>query len=192
MKFYTYAHFRPNGQIFYIGKGSNLRAWTTRRNAYWKQIVKKNKGFEVKILSYWKTEEEAFEHEKFLISCLKNINIKLANLTNGGEGRSGSILSNETKRKMSMAKIGKKKTLQHCENIKKAKLGIVMPKETKEKISKKLSIGIVKATNLETKKVSFFRGKNELVKAGFKPPNVSACIKGKLNKHKNHVFERIL
>lgn len=192
MKFYTYGHYRPNGEIFYIGKGSNLRAWATRRNPYWEKIVKKHQGFDVKILSFWETEKEAFEHEKLLISCFKDLGIKLANLTEGGEGISGAILSDETKSKMSIAKLGKKKTIEHCENIRKARLGLVPTKEVCEKISQKRSVGIVQATNLETLEISYFRGRNELVLAGFKPPNVSACLKGKLKKHKNHVFERIL
>ena len=27
-KYYVYAHRKPNGEIFYVGKGSGKRAWT--------------------------------------------------------------------------------------------------------------------------------------------------------------------
>ena len=85
---YTYAHTKPDGTIFYIGKGIGKRAYSKNRNDYWKRIVAKY-GYEVKILAYWDTEEEALNHEVLLISCMKDMGIKLCNLTNGGEGISG-------------------------------------------------------------------------------------------------------
>lgn len=84
--FYTYCHIRKDtGKIFYIGKGSKERYKDTHhRNPWWTNIYKKV-GADFIILAHWKTEEEAFLHEKFLISCLPN----LVNLTLGGDGASG-------------------------------------------------------------------------------------------------------
>jgi hypothetical protein len=91
VKFYTYLHYKMDDKvIFYVGKGQNRRAFDTAcRNNFWNNTVNKH-GFGVQILAYWETEKEAFDHEKLLISCFKeDMNLKLCNLTNGGEGVSG-------------------------------------------------------------------------------------------------------
>jgi hypothetical protein len=98
MQFYTYAHSKPNGSLFYIGKGQKNRAYTYgNRNKYWKRIVEKHGHPTVEILAYWKTAEEAYDHEKLLISCFRDMGYKLANLSDGGEGAAGTKHSQETK-----------------------------------------------------------------------------------------------
>ena len=152
MQHYTYAHYKPNGSIFYIGKGSGDRAYrTNHRNRYWKNIVAKHGSYTVDILARWKTHEEALSHEILLISCFKDMGCELANLTIGGEGvvgykhtieslakMSASAIgrsnptkgikrkphTDETKRQMSVAKLGKSKTEQHRLNISLGKKGI--------------------------------------------------------------------
>lgn len=52
------------------------------RNLHWHNIVKKA-GYEPIKLAEWKTESEAFEHEKFLIECFKG---SLVNQSSGGDG----------------------------------------------------------------------------------------------------------
>ncbi|RAZ47421.1 hypothetical protein DP175_03995 [Polynucleobacter paneuropaeus] len=57
MDFYTYAHKKPDGSIFYIGQGSTKykRAYSTKgRNKHWHNVVNKH-GYEVEILAYWET-----------------------------------------------------------------------------------------------------------------------------------------
>lgn len=91
MTFYTYAHYRlSDNSLFYIGKGKAGRAHSADpRNPFWANVVKKH-GFKAEILAAWSTEEEALEHEKFLISCFrKDLKFDLCNMTDGGEGRSG-------------------------------------------------------------------------------------------------------
>lgn len=85
--FYTYAHINlKTNKIFYIGKGKNKRYLdVNKRNKHWQGIVNKY-GFKAIILAYWDTEKEAFDHEKLLIACFKDIGCGLANKTNGGEG----------------------------------------------------------------------------------------------------------
>ena len=98
MEFYTYAHSKPNGSLFYIGKGQKNRAYTYgNRSEYWKRIVNKHGNPTVEILAYWKTAEEAYDHEKLLISCFRDMGYKLANLSDGGEGATGTKHSQETK-----------------------------------------------------------------------------------------------
>lgn len=143
MEFYTYAHSKPDGTIFYIGKGRKNRAYDlVKRNVYWKRVVEKYGQPTVEILANWKTEAEAFDHEILLISCFKDMGYKLANLTNGGEGSTGFKHSQE-----SIEKIVKIKT----ENPSKYWLGKSRSQETKDKISKAL-MGVGRPHTEEAKK----------------------------------------
>lgn len=100
--FCTYSHHKPDGTLFYIGKGSVKRAHAKdNRNPHWKNIVAKHGSYKVEILANWPTEAEALEHEKFLISCFRDLGFSLANVTNGGDGVSGHKHSAETKAKLS-------------------------------------------------------------------------------------------
>lgn len=99
--FYTYFHTRNDtGAVFYVGKGKGARAHSNKRNVLWKRISEKH-GHTVHIASRWPTETEAFEHEKFLIACFKDMGTPLANMTDGGEGVSGFVLTDAMKSKLS-------------------------------------------------------------------------------------------
>jgi len=90
MNHYTYVHQKPDGKIFYIGKGSHRRAHSSvGRNSIWQRTVKKYGGFSVLILAGWPTEKEAFEHEIFLIDTFRGMGYALANIASGGEGSTG-------------------------------------------------------------------------------------------------------
>jgi hypothetical protein len=101
MKFYTYAHFRKSdGLPFYVGKGMARRAFAFNcRGAHWRATCKKH-GVKVEIMAQWETEFEAFEHEKFLISCFKDLGHNLCNKTDGGEGVSGLKWSEASRAKV--------------------------------------------------------------------------------------------
>ena len=88
MKYYIYGHYREDTRlIFYIGKGSNQRAWSKHnRNKYWKNIVEKH-GYYVEILHCFIDEEEAYKKEVELIKSMA----PCANLAPGGLG--GDTLS---------------------------------------------------------------------------------------------------
>ena len=85
--YYTYAHIRlDTNAIFYIGKGIGRRLnRKDNRNKHWKHIAEKH-GFKAIKLSEWDNEIEAFNHEKVLIAYLRNKDIKLVNVTDGGDG----------------------------------------------------------------------------------------------------------
>lgn len=103
-KFYTYVHRRADTQeIFYVGKGSRSRAYTTQwRSTYWHRMVNKY-GLVIEIVAYFYEEEAAFEHERDLIAELRANGNRIVNLTDGGDGASGAKRSEETRRRMSEA-----------------------------------------------------------------------------------------
>ena len=97
MQFYTYAHYRPNGEIFYIGKGKGMRYKFTSsgRSKHWHEAAKD--GFKPEILARWPSEDEALEHETFLISCFDG---KLVNRTTGGQRGTHAPITEETRQRM--------------------------------------------------------------------------------------------
>jgi len=98
MQFLTYAHCKPDGSIFYIGKGTRKRAFNFNdRTNFWKNIVKKHGSPTVEILASWPTEREALDHEIFLIDTFRQMGTSLANITDGGDGVSGLKHNDQTK-----------------------------------------------------------------------------------------------
>ena len=110
MKTEIYRHLKPNGEVFYIGIGKPGRSKSkSDRNPYWHNIVNKY-GYEIQILKSDLTWEEACELEKILIAFYGRKELgtgPLVNMTEGGDGRRGSITSDETKAKLSKLAKGK-------------------------------------------------------------------------------------
>lgn len=105
--FFTYAHYKPEGGLFYIGKGKRKRAYSMdRRNSHWQNIVNKYGRPHVELLACWDTETEALDHEKLLISCFRDMGYKLANKAEGGTGASGYKFTDDQKKNLSLAHIG--------------------------------------------------------------------------------------
>lgn len=146
--FYTYAWLREDGTPYYIGKGKNKRAW--RKGS-------PNKS-RVLILKKDLLESEAFKHEAYMIAVFGRKDLGtgiLHNFTDGGEGSSGWICSDETKQKISVSKRGKPGVPHTAETIRKiinsntgkkrssqtrakvaaSRLGKSLSKETKQKLS---------------------------------------------------------
>lgn len=94
-KFYVYFHKRPDGTIFYVGKGHGKRAWVKKsRNNHWNNVVNKYGGFEVEIVVDNLTEQEAFFKEREFV-----LSIGIDNLTNqtlGGISTTGYRHTEET------------------------------------------------------------------------------------------------
>jgi hypothetical protein len=101
---YVYRHIRlDKNEPFYIGIGTskyyNRAHRNKNRSDLWKRIAKKG-GYEVEILMDGLTWEQACEKEKEFISLYGRIDLKtgcLANMTNGGEGNLGAIISEKQK-----------------------------------------------------------------------------------------------
>jgi len=101
-EFYVYTHRRAtDGQVFYVGKGRGRRAFErSRGNPHWHNVVNKH-GLEVVLVATGLDEETAFDTERQLISFYRSIGLRLANMTDGGEGASGyrfSEIAKERKR----------------------------------------------------------------------------------------------
>jgi hypothetical protein len=129
--YYTYGHYKADSkELFYIGKGKGNRAHERdSRSDFWRNIVNKH-DYTIEIFADWPTEEEAFEHEKFLIECFRDLTV-LCNLTDGGEGCSGYIWTDEQKSKLKLRKP--------------ARLGAVLSEDVRKKIGLS-QIGIPKGS----------------------------------------------
>jgi hypothetical protein len=106
MQYYTYAYLREDRTPYYIGKGTGKRIYSKQK--YIKPPKDKSR---IIYLKQNLTEEEAFRHEIYMIDVFGRIDLGtgiLHNRTNGGEGVSGLIHSEETKIKMSEARKGEK------------------------------------------------------------------------------------
>jgi hypothetical protein len=114
-KFCVYIHKRPNGEPFYIGKGLLSRAFDfapSRRTEWHKNIVSKygRENIIVQVIPCM-YEKEAFELEKAHINIARLAGHKLANLTDGGEGVAGRVMTEAQKVALEKGRrIGKKGT----------------------------------------------------------------------------------
>lgn len=141
----VYAHINKiNGKI-YIGVTSQIpkRRWGKNGNGYktsryfWNAIQKyKWENFHHDIIAEHLTKNEAENFEKRLIKELKSKNSKFGyNLTDGGDGMTGAILTDEARKNRSLAQKGKhigsnnsfygkhhsKKTREYLSKLKKGK-----------------------------------------------------------------------
>jgi|SRR5208282_2231102 len=97
MSFYTYMWLREDGTPYYIGKGQGNRAFKSggRRQTFSAPPQERI------IIQEYETEEEAFDAEKLLIAYYgrkDNETGILRNLSDGGEGPSGQVTSEELRR----------------------------------------------------------------------------------------------
>jgi hypothetical protein len=123
MYYYTYAYLREDKTPYYIGKGKGNRAYKKHRKGIG---VPKDKS-RIIFLKQNLTEEEAFRHEIYMIAVFGRKDLGngiLHNRTDGGEGSSGWVPSEETRRKISEASKGNTYML-----------GKTLSEETKRKMS---------------------------------------------------------
>jgi hypothetical protein len=183
----VYQHIRKDtNEVFYVGIGATeKRAYSKNgRNQHWKNIVNKVEYY-VEIIYHDLEWSLACNMEQYLIEAYGRVNLKtgcLVNLTNGGEGTIGRVVSNETKYKISQFKKGTKHSketlLKMSENHKgqiawnKGKTG-VYSEDTIKKISD-ANIGKKHSDNTKKKMSDSHKSKKE----GFVHP-----LKGKKPKY---------
>ena len=136
MHYYTYAYLREDRTPYYIGKGKGKRIYSTH-----KRIKPPKDKSRIIFLKKNLTEQEAFKHEIYMIAVFGRIDLGtgiLHNRTDGGDGVSGAIVSEETKRKQSEARKGKKLSDETKRKVSEANKGKTISEETRRKISEAL------------------------------------------------------
>ena len=91
-EYYVYSHNRlSDGKCFYIGIGKNDRVFDggSKRNEFWKHVVRSEEGFSFNILVNNIERQKALELEQSFISQIGIDN--LSNIMGDGQGNSGSF-----------------------------------------------------------------------------------------------------
>jgi NUMOD3 motif len=137
-QFYVYVHMKAtDDSVFYVGKGSKYRSTSKNgRSEHWHRIVNKH-GLIVEIVKNNLSFEESNSYEIYLIAKLRNEGCNLCNLTDGGEGSSGYVVTEKTKLAISKATKGKKRTEETKAKMKgnKNAFGAKRSAETRAKMS---------------------------------------------------------
>lgn len=135
--FYVYEHWRPDLDVcFYVGKGRGPRAWILRRrNPYYKNIIGKLARLglyaEVRLVEGGLDEQSALDLEVRRIAFWRRSGVRIANVTDGGDGVSGLKHSAETRKKMK-----EKRPLQSREKHREIMTGRSLPKAHRANISR--------------------------------------------------------
>jgi group I intron endonuclease len=140
--YYVYAYLREKDNTpYYIGKGKDNRAYSKQH-----RIKPPKDKFKIVFYQTNIKEDDAFELERAYIKLFGRKDLGtgiLRNVTDGGEGSSGSIHSEETKIKLSKIKKGIKKNKpaankgkHHTEETKQKMRGRKVSNEIKELQSK--------------------------------------------------------
>lgn len=150
--FYTYAYLREDGTPYYIGKGKGNRAWDKGS----RRTPPPTDPSRILILKKGLSEQDAFRHEVYMIFVFGRKDVGtgvLLNFTDGGEGLTGGVHSEETRKKIGNAHRGKFVTAETRsriseavtlrppasestrEKLRKAGEGRVLSEESRKKIS---------------------------------------------------------
>ena len=134
--FYIYIHRKPDGTPFYVGKGHGDRAdWRYTRTPYHTSLLKKYGDDVIVEIINCESEKIAFECEVLYIQRFREEGYRLANMTDGGDGPTGLVMTIEAREKMALAKRGKKQSPELLERRVQGMIGRKMSPGYSEKLS---------------------------------------------------------
>jgi group I intron endonuclease len=195
--FYVYAYLRnkdslggKKGTPYYIGKGKGKRAYkdSGRKGA----PTPKDKSYII-FLEQGLTEQEALDLEVYYIALYGRIDIGtgiLRNLTNGGDGSTGWTPSQETREKMSRAKVGKTLPQEIKDKMSQALLGNQRwlgkkhTQETKNKMAQARITRLYEFTDSDGEIYITDNAKDFARQYGLSDGHLNQVINGKRNHHK--------
>jgi hypothetical protein len=164
-EYYTYAYLREDKTPYYVGKGKGDRVY--RRNKC--EIKPPKDKSRIIFLKQNLTEDEAFKHEIYMISVFGRKDLGtgiLRNKTDGGEGPSGRIANEQTRKKISDANkgennpnYGKSLSEEARRKLSEARKGIKHSEETRRKQSEAKK-GTTQSEEIRRKKSDAMRGEN--------------------------------
>lgn len=131
--YYTYAYLREDRTPYYIGKGKGYRAYKKSKN----DIKPPKDKSRVILLKQNLSENEAFNHEKYMIDIFGRKDLGtgiLHNRTYGGDGSSGVLQTEETKLKRSNALKGRPRPEEVKSKIGEKNKGRKQSQEARDKI----------------------------------------------------------
>ena len=135
-----YLHIKPESkEVFYVGIGNSRRPYEKgkKRSEFWNRVVNKY-GYEVIILADNLSWNDACEKEIYLIDYFGRRNLgkgTLVNMTDGGDGTKGQIVSSATRAKISEAHKGRQFSEETKRKMSEAAKGRKMSDEARAKIS---------------------------------------------------------
>lgn len=139
MEFCSYVHAKPNGDVFYVGKGTAARAKLVQNrphNLWHRNIVNKYGANNILVgVIECSSEQSSFDLEIGLIKCFRRMGAALVNLTDGGQGPKGRKRSEEAKAKTSAKLKGIPRPDHVRAAISKANTGKKVSDKTKQKLS---------------------------------------------------------
>lgn len=152
--FYCYTHARPDGRVFYVGKGCGGRAhYFHGRSEYHARILKKYGAKNIIVEMFpCASEAAALQREIEMIAEYRAAGVELCNRTDGGEGCSGMVHSQHT-----IEKLRDGWTPEKREALGRAKRGVGRSEETKRLIAERTKLAMT-AERIERRRVSMAKG----------------------------------
>jgi len=135
--YYVYAYLRDDDTFYYIGKGKGNRAYVKHMRSNGSNIVPKDKN-RIKILHENLSNDEASRIEIELIKKYGRKDLGngiLINMTDGGDGTSGHVRSQELRESHSRKMKGKKCSKEVADRIAISNTGKKRSQETKLRLS---------------------------------------------------------